>query len=101
MKSILQLRSGKRAPRKVERSPNLPKDFPEAPELNYLPDQFEDGELSRLPPALNYFQNILKLSREPSPCKDRKIRARSTAEPLCRPTKSGDDQIGAAEKFRH
>jgi hypothetical protein len=42
MKSILQLRSGKRAPCKVERSPNLPKDFSEAPELNYLPDQFED-----------------------------------------------------------
>jgi hypothetical protein len=58
MKSMLQLRSGKRAPCKVECSPNLPEDFSEAPELNYLPDQFEDRELRRLPPALNYFQTF-------------------------------------------
>ena len=63
MKPMLQLRSGKRAPCKVERSPNLPKDLSEAPELDYLPDQFEDRELSRLPPGLNYFQNTLKVSK--------------------------------------
>jgi len=59
---MLQLRSGKRAPGKVERSPNLPKDLSEPPELNYLPDQFEDRELSLRPPTLNYLQNVLKVS---------------------------------------